>query len=583
MSHIPGHVGTTDDSGGSGSTLADLIGREVIDWSDRASGILRMFTSQMGNPIYWLDSGQQGGIGRQFTTGARLFDPVTRNLYSVGSEGRTTTTKLSDADLRRAGLGGFVESGSAPSTRSAPAYSSTQAAQSQAEAFAAEQARLGREATAEQSRLDREQQERLEAERRENAIRQGLIREVSSLAQAAAAIRQRYSESLGLLEQRKDELLSETLGKDVVRGAIMSQGGVQRGRTPMESQRSGLMSRKEDIAGRREALTPLPTVDLSASTEGLRAQLEEFRGLSQPYDLSEFEEPVFEEPAIGLAQGGVIDMQQDGSSDALTVNGRQVGKTGGVGFSVLVGEEGGFTGDEEVLNFDESGRLEDVRPLAGGAAHGASFDYDLSTVEQALSPAYDALGFSEIPTLSRTPRTRSAPQGRGLVADFGGGGVLAGLSSLGVSPRLLRDASSGENWLIDTSGQRRLVSEDWLRRGGFNLDERMNLSASEILQLAPERGSNRWAPDELSLIEPGVSERRFPRRSSPLSVHFPDGEELLMPAPRAMASLWRTLSVPTRAVISSALRVAGMSDEEAQRERQAYTPRGTARAGLTYG
>ena len=550
---------TPEDAGGDGLTLADFEGTRVTDASDPTfTGTLRR-TSGGG---WVVDAGGKPRRRLRLSRGMGLVTAAGRFL-SLGPAFAIAEDRL----LSQSQLEAFFDPGGSGGD-TGPSFASTQAAQTQGEAF-----QRGENA------LDRQ----LQRQRDENAARQNLIDVVATLSSRASDIRRQSEADLMGLEQSALTIINERMGQDPVRGAILSSGLVQRGTTPNEA----FIGRAQGVADtarrRSDALTAVPRLDLSANTAGLESQRDALLARLDPEGTGDLEALLEAPSAIGLAQGGVIDMQQgpDGSSsrDALTVNGRQVGTTGGVGFSVLVGEEGGFTGDEEVLNFDESGRLEDVRPLAGGAAQGASFDFDVDTLKQALSPAFDELGFTSTPTAER------APSGSLRFNDLGGFSGRAGemFNRLGVRPRLfgLAGGQGGIWFLGDDDVARRVSSPQAFSDFGFQSKDVVQLAPQTVEQLGYTLGGTLT---DAPLIEPGVSRRRFPQSTVPRTVEFPGGETLVLPEMKKLASLWRFLSTDTRKIISSALSFGGQSGGEQQRERRAFTPGGSAlRAGTVFG
>ncbi len=182
--------------------------------------------------------------------------------------------------------------------RAAPAWSSTQAA---AEFGAAE---------AEKERTWESKEARdLEAIRAQNDLRARLMGEVSALYQAAEGIRQRDRESLGLLEERAWEVMGETLGQDVVRGAALSTGQVARGTTPMEAYRTRVGGVGREAGQLREGLagqTPQP--NLSADVEGLRDVLRQVTQARAGDD----RRPVLSGVSVGIADGVMTAEASDG-------------------------------------------------------------------------------------------------------------------------------------------------------------------------------------------------------------------------------------------------------------------------------
>ena len=545
--HIPGHVGT---SGGADElTLGNFEGTRVTDANDPTfTGILRR-TSGGGWVI------DAGGVPRRKLRLSRGMGLVTAagRFLSLGPAFAIAEDRL----LSQSQLEAFFNPGG--SGTSGPSFASTQAAQTQAEAFAREESARNRAAA-----------EKLQRQREQNAIRQALIGEVSSLAQAAASIRRQSEADLMGLEQTALTIINERIGQDPVRGGILSSGLVQRGTTPNEA----FIGRAENVAeqsrGRLGALEPIPTPRLGEGIAGLEQQRDALMALLNPEGTGELEASL-RPPAIGLAHGGTFG--EGGTGDALTVDGRTVARSGGVGYGVLVGE-GKIDGDEEVLHFDESGQLQEIIPLAGGAAHGADFDFDASTLKQALSPAFESLGFSSVPTDQPGIGINITGDGRAL--------TLEDFRTFGVNPRLVRDPSTGGTFFVNPEGTlQQIGSPREFSEFGFAWGDVVNLARSELEKLGPRGNTLTQAPP---LIEPGVSERRFPQSTVPRTLEFPHGETILLPEMRKLASLWRFISTDTRKVISSALSFGGMSPAEQQRERLAFTPRGSAlTAGTVFG
>ncbi|KKL96683.1 hypothetical protein LCGC14_1842000, partial [marine sediment metagenome] len=198
-----------------------------------------------------------------------------------------------------------------------------------------------------------------------------------------------------------------------------------------------------------------------------------------------------------------------------------------------------------------------------------------------LSPAFESLGFQETPTYLRHPALGFMAIPR-VSTEAGRSGALQTLTTLGVKPRLVREGGTGRIFFADPSGTlRQIPNTQAFRDFGFSSDDVIQLGPGEIAALGPIGAPLTEAPP---LIEPGVSERRFPQSTMPRTLEFPHGETILLPEMRKLASLWRFISTDTRKVISSALSFGGQSADEQFRERRAFTPQGSAlRAGATFG
>ena len=576
--HIPGHVGTSGTDA-SGEFLSQFSGQTIYTQDGQAFEVRSVKSGSITTyRLFPAGGGRQlsGSQMRGLTFVDNLGIGHTIGTVSGGDYPLQSRT-MSESALAR--FFGVSDSGG-----SAPSFASTQAAQTQAEAFRRGERIGGQEFSSGQSDIDRD----LQRQRDENAKRQNLIEIVSTLASRAGDLRQRTEADLMGLEQTALTLVSDRIGDDPIKGAILGSGLLQRGTTPNDALIARGQHAADTARGRLGDLQPVPRPDLTAGTAGLESQRDALLSQLDPQSTSDLEALLQPTNTLGLAQGGVVGESFDslgaGGSPkgALTVNGRQVGQTGGVGFSVLVGEKGGFTGDEEVLNFDESGRLEDVRPLAGGAEHGASFDFDVDTLKQGLSSAFEETGFTETPVFGRL--FKDGPlnilPGIGTSGEFATTGALGAAERLGSKPRLIH--AGGTVYYVNPQGQLQPIpSMDVFNEAGFQMRDVVNVSQGELEAYGPRGPILQGAPP---LIEPGVSQRRFPQNPTLRTIEFPDGQIIAIPEMRKLASLWRFLSGDTRKVISSALRFTDQSNEDQFRERRAFTPQGSAlTAGATFG
>ena len=138
MTHIPGHVGTSGDGGGDVDLLGQLVGQIVTTQDFRSFRI-----ESVGNTfrLIDIDTGQQ--MPTREMIGLVVVDQlgVGHSIGGVaqqgGGAGRTFDFRLSSRTLPESFLRAFFgDTGGG----SAPSFSSTQAAQAQAEAFRQAQA-----------------------------------------------------------------------------------------------------------------------------------------------------------------------------------------------------------------------------------------------------------------------------------------------------------------------------------------------------------------------------------------------------------------------------------------------------------
>lgn len=515
-----------DESAASGQTLADIVGRTVIDMSDGAEGVLRV-TDNFGTPVYWLDSGQQGGIGRNFTVGAQLLNPLTRELYAVGAGGRLTTTKLTDSDLRRTGVMGDSDSGD-------QAAAARQAA-ADAEAWRRQQALLEAQAAEAEANRDFETAERLadeafrageNAKALENQMKQTLIGEAGALQRT----------QLQLKGQARD-LIAELYGKDDLRAALRQGGQVARGTTPH-------MAFMSQLGQTRDA--PIQQVDTDMTIEELEA-------------------------AIGTLQGN----QALPTPNPMGIAGRAGGGPVAKGQAVRVGELG-----EEIVINEGGGRMR-VIPIVANAAEGGEFDFDSQAIGQMMDRIYSHLGIPSNFTLRDT--------GRGMLPEVGGvsawaagqPGALELADRLGTNPRLIRssserqlgqDPNQGMFW-VDQDGVAHQMTPQQAEAWGFNTEDFMFAHPSEI-------GSNFQIGNALQAAPP-TQERdkgRFPLQPGPLRLPEELGSFAVM-TPRTIANLYRNFTPTQRDILLNVLEISGFGNEEDMlNEIQAFTPTGTAGA-----
>ena len=543
------------DTSASGS--ASLIGQDLYNSDRTYAGRLQQAPApssghQVLEPGLRLVDPETGRAVR-FTGGTYLTDAGGGKAYNFlldPSGGVVKSSILSASDL---GGGG-----------SAPAYSSTRQARLDAEAFERE-----RDATqfARQKELDR------------------IRAENDKLMQARSDLRA-LAEAGSTLYAQTQNILADTLGRDVVRGAIRGTGGVTRGVTPMAGYRTGVAQTGQQAQGVAQQATGAlgrPAAN-AAATEGLVGQLE-----GQLPTL-----PGAGSPFTGMAGGGVIDMSQgeDGSYGMTSAGGMHqmpdgqmmsdAEMQGGPGQQVQMGTQKqayllgeGATQVEpgtEVGIVDPAAGTMEVIPLGGGAAEGGTFGFDPSTVQQALGPVYESLGFSKAPMFTRTRR-----QPMGLQVSGG----LGSLERLGVKPQLVSNAVTGAVYRVENGTLRPITGRGVFAGYGYQPQDVVRLSPQDLASLGDVGKPLPHTPG--SVIEPGSSQRRFPPSGSPQYItEGPVGlRGLGIPAVRTIAALLRpgsNLSAQTRDVLMSALRLVGYTPEEIEAERAYFTPSGTARA-----
>ncbi len=221
------------------------------------------------------------------------------------------------------------------SSGSTPSYGSTQASQSQQEAF-----------TAAQNEANRQFQLDLEALQQENARKDTFISEAGALTRQIASDK-----------AEGKRLIASLQGVDPVRAAILARGGVQRYTTPAQEFRS-------DLEGFVEQAVPTYNAGMSAAElEGVVGQLSGIATGGVP-----------ETPTVGFAGGGYA-----GGGGLQFGNQKR---------AVMLGEGTG-TGTEVGIVTPGMG-ITEVIPLAGGAEEGLT----ISSIAQALSPIYKRLGYS---------------------------------------------------------------------------------------------------------------------------------------------------------------------------------------------
>ena len=217
----------------------------------------------------------------------------------------------------------------------------------------------------------------------------------------------------------------------------------------------------------------------------------------------------------------------------------------------------------EVAIVDSMMGTTEIIPLGGGAQEGATFggfDFQPGTVQQALAPVYDYLGFKDVPRYE---------------SGFGAAPSLRDMSRLGVSPELVRTPAGG---VLRREGNiYRPVTSDAFAANEWNWGDVAQLSEADAARIHQPGMLGESISGRLPAIEPGVSRRRFPASPGPLSIREgPEGlKGLAAFMPRTIAALWPTLSNSTRSIIQSVLGMENFTSEDIEDELRFFTPRGT--------
>lgn len=389
------------------------------------------------------------------------------------------------------------------------------------------------------------QRQQLEAEARafqsEEAEKQrqfGLKRDVAGRAGALT------QEIVGLREQARN-LATELFGTDPLRGSLSAQGALGIGRTPQRAFEERL---------RGVASQPVP------EALGPEASLGE---------LTQRERELTQATQGGLPRPGPLGF---------------AGGTEGTGQGMLVGE-----GGPEVVEFTPQGTVR-VIPLTKRAQGGLSeFDpfegvtqrdpseLTAPAIGRALEPAFRHLGFED-PGL--------IPLGRGAFGSFGPAGLsrrpgqtAETFSRLGVRPSLLQAEGTGEFFHLSPEGEvQKIGTLADVNQLGLSPEDAAVVPLSEIGEMGQFGGERLTAPPaaEFSPFAPRPTALRLPLSVDESGAPDRAGPSILLPAPRQLASVWRTLDPDTKALFGSAWQLAGMSREQAGRELGFFTPRGTA-------
>lgn len=544
MPHEPGHVagdaGIDPDivsqviAGGGGGDEGDQIGRIFVIDDQGTQGRLAWVTTSTGGPAFRLDPSLGGGIvpereGERVLAfvnpetgeplmrfeGGTLFDPVLNQLVSIGPTGSAISGASRNLPFPTAGGGAAA----------GLTFGQRQQLEAESRAFQSEEAEKQRQF--------------------------GLKRDVAGRAGALT------QELVGLREQARN-LVSENLGRDVLRGSLQAQGALTIGTTPAQAQENVL---------RGVAAQPIP------EALGPGATLAE---------LTQRERELTQATQGGLPRPGPLGF---------------AGGTEGTGQGMLVGESG-----PEVVEFTPQGTVRVIpitRKGQGGLGEFDPFEGVGTTdpfartapaIGRALEPAFRHLGFDD-PGLVPLGRTGGFGQTlTGAFGSFGQGISPQGLSlqpgqaaetfqRLGVRPSLLQAAGTGQFFHLSPEGQVQEIGtlED-VNRLGLSPQDAAVVPLSEIQEMG-EFGGERLTeppPAELSPFAPSPTALRLPLSVDEQGLPDRAGPSILLPAPRQLAGVWRTLDPDTKALFGSAWQLAGMSREQAARELGFFTPRGTA-------
>lgn len=313
-----------DEDTGKITGLAQLLNRELFDLTrDGAPVRVRVIslTGREGPGGYNLED---TGTGQRYFAANRILVDALGNAYQISPGGDVNTGNpvqsrlMSQSERNAAVQAGIPLLGVPSSTGSTGSFASTQAAQSQAEAFAAAEAEKNRVFTAEQNEANR-----LQAERDSKL---NLARSLATTAMGEKG--------------RAQERAVEGAGKDIFkRLAFMRGQQVPTGPTPVDIFKQGQME---------TATQQIPDLPANVSDEALESALAKLQAMGQAPD----------EPTFGFAHGGEMSpgtgakavrvgeegpetliLRPDGSIEvvpevASAANGLQIGDVG-PGFSSL--------------------------------------------------------------------------------------------------------------------------------------------------------------------------------------------------------------------------------------------------------
>jgi hypothetical protein len=318
------------------------------------------------------------------------------------------------------------------------------------------------------------------------------------------------------------ELAASLQGKDPFRQAAVLSGNVMRGTSP--AQAFG-----KELQGFIDQPLPQASLDMSpAELEGILAAVEGLPGAPTA-------------PTFGLAEGGVIEMEQSGDG-AFSMRPKR---------SFLVGEKG-----PEVMTVGD-GQVE-VTPLGGAFAEGGKTFLEqqggMLAAKQALLPAFTGMGIGGVPV-----RQGWRPGGGGAInlpfksrfnqafdtrTDF--------LSALGVTPQLVRD-KTGTVYYNQDGTLRPFTSMDHFTGAGYNMGQVVNLGDPAMAALGTK--GTAYKASMVPADSPGGA---FGGVGAPI---IEPSTGIILPAVHKIAGIWNQLRPDQKVNIISAYGMAGIDYE----------------------
>ena len=339
------------------------------------------------------------------------------------------------------------------------------------------------------------------------------------------------------------QLAASFQGKDPFRQQAVLSGGVMRGTSPAQAFGKELQGFIDQ---------PLPEASMDMSPQELEGILAASQGLPGA--------PT--QPTFGLADGGVIDMEQGGDG-AFSMK-----------RSFLVGEKG-----PEVMTVGD-GQVE-VTPLGGAFADGGTAYLDqqggLLGARQALAPLFQ--GYGGVPRLQRqapgAPMT--LPFGPLYNQQFGNRADL--MSSLGISPQLVH--YGGTIYYNEDGTLRPFTSMESMKKGmGFRPSQAVNVGREAFSSL----GTKGKPLHSLGTVPPETPGGAFGAVGRPI---VEPSTGIILPAIHKIAGIWNQLRPDQKVNIISAYGMAGIDYETGMAPiLEAATPQAGAfgrRIGFTGG
>jgi hypothetical protein len=424
--------------------------------------------------------------------------------------------------------GKFPEEPTTGTGRAAPSFASTQAAQTQDEAFRREQAQrdaaiaaqaatLLSQRQAEQDKLDREFRE-------EAALKRGRLSTLTDLIQSFVASQSQARDTLANLQP------------DPFRFAAVAGGIAPFGTTPQQ----GFTEQLQQFAG-----APVPTADPNASLPSIESAIQGLTGANVPLSPQVF----------GAAGGATIPAPPPGQS-----------------VNVKVGERG-----EEILRITAQGV--EVIPIMAAAQEGGFFPFepipfDESTLFPALATSGIFEGFSNLPrgtfgSLGRFNLPSGTPTDDGFLSRQGV------LSRLGIAPSFISPTGSDRVFFVDPSGVRRNVSREAIRK----IDPNLIVNVGNVENFGPPGGTI-GGPGLRAMQAQVTDPSPFTKFSAPI---IEPTTGTLLPAPFMVASQMNRLRLtnPTAFnLLLSAYEAAGVPATAVLSGVQAALPFGQARTNI---